>query len=237
MSVKWFMLNASAGRISIHSDIGYGGINAAEFSAQLDTIRSSTIHISINSNGGDVATGFAIYNMLARKKAHKIVTIEGLAASMASVIAMAGDQIVMPSNAMMMIHNPWGSIAGGAEQIESFSEALRRMQANIVETYRKRTKLPADKIQAMMDAETWLTASEAVELGFADEVEGAMDMAANVRDMDLRAFKRVPDTFGRSRASAAAPRTIADISQAAWDNWNKMETDNQSVPRKEDTPT
>ena len=221
---KWFAVNTIAGTIAIHSDIGSGGLKAGDFQKQLEKVRGSALHISINSNGGDVTDGFAIYNMLARHSSRKVVTIEGIAASMASVIAMVGDTIIMPQNALMMIHNPWGSIAGGADQIESFGGALKRMQANIVSAYTKRTKQPADKIQAMMDRETWLTAAEAVELGFADKIEGGLDMAASLRDMDLRAFKRVPNI--------GAPQTLDDIQEAAWRNWNKTKCDNASVPRE-----
>src|SRR5581483_6004115 len=220
---KWFAINASAARISLHSDIEMGVTNAADFSKQIDTIKSNTIHIWINSNARDVPTGFAIYNMLARHKARKIVTIEGLAASMASVIAMAGDEIIMPENSMMMIHNPWGSVAGGPDQIASFGEALKTMQANIVAAYRKRTKLSEDKIQKMMDAETWLSAGEAKKLGFADKVEGALDMAASTRDMDLRRFARVP-TFQNAKPRVVVdntPRTLADLDTAAiYEKWN-----------------
>src|SRR4051794_3430742 len=99
---------APNGEIGIFSDIGAGGVTAGAFHAALTAMRGAkTLLISINSDGGDVTTGFAIYNMLERHPARKVVRVEGLAASMASVIATVGDEVIMPANAMLMIHNPW----------------------------------------------------------------------------------------------------------------------------------
>jgi ATP-dependent protease ClpP protease subunit len=148
--------------------------------------------ISINSDGGDVSTGFAIFNMLQRHPARKVVRIDGLAASMASVIAMVGDEVIMPANAMLMIHNPWGSVTGGAEQIQSFGGALGTMRDNIVSAYVKRTKLSAETIRGLMDAESWLSAEEAVKLGFADRVEAPLAMAAIANLPDVSRFKNAP---------------------------------------------
>jgi ATP-dependent Clp endopeptidase proteolytic subunit ClpP len=149
--------------IGIFSDIGAAGLTAGDFDTALKALGSvRLLNVRINSDGGDVAAGFAIYNMLARHQAKKIVTIEGLAASMASVVAMAGDEIVMPSNAMMMIHNPFGGVVGNADAVQSFGEALESMQGSIVATYVRRTKLDAAKVQEVMDRDTWLSADEAV---------------------------------------------------------------------------
>ncbi|MEH2551058.1 ATP-dependent protease ClpP protease subunit [Bradyrhizobium sp. AZCC 2262] len=138
MSKSWFTARnaGTVGEIAIYSEIGGSGVTAEAFHADLSRMRGvSTLLISINSDGGDVSTGMAIANMLQRFPARKVVRIDGLAASMASVIAMVGDEIVMPSNAMMMIHNPWGGVVGGAEQLKSFATALEVMQANIVMAY------------------------------------------------------------------------------------------------------
>jgi ATP-dependent Clp protease, protease subunit len=147
MSKRWFSMRASAGPVGelfIFSDIGGGGVTSEAFHAELSRLKAravKTLLISINSDGGDVSTGFHIFNMLARFPAKKIVRIEGIAASMASVIAMVGDEIIMPSNAMMMVHCPWGSVTGGVDQLKSFAGALEAMQENIVGAYVKRTGL------------------------------------------------------------------------------------------------
>ncbi len=181
------------GEIRIFNDIGDFGITAMDFANALaDVGEVSTLKIAISSNGGDVSHGFAIFNMLNRHKARKVVTVEGLAASMASVIAMAGDEVVMPSNSMMMIHNPWGGTMGEAEQMKSFGEALAVMQDNIADAYVARTGLDKAEVESMMARETWLSAKKAVELGFADTVENALQIAAA---FDLRKFNHVPKKF------------------------------------------
>jgi ATP-dependent protease ClpP protease subunit len=177
----------------------------------------STIALRINSDGGDVTTGFAIFNMLRRHSARKVVTIEGLAASMASVIAMVGDEIIMPENAMMMIHNPFGGVIGIADQVKSFGNALEAMQNSIVKAYRDRTKLPESKIQSMMDAETWLTAEDAVKLKFADTIETPIAIAAS---FNLDKFAYAPKNFG---ASPKPKRSITDDSfvRDVYARWNQ----------------
>lgn len=201
---SWFTMAAGKsgnGEIRIFNDIGDFGVTAMDFANELDSIgKVSTLNISISSNGGDVAQGFAIYNMLNRHKARKVVTIEGLAASMASVIAMAGDEVLMPANAMMMIHNPWGITMGEADQMKSFGEALETMQDNIADAYVARTGMDKTEVEAMMARETWLSAKKAVELGFADSVEEVLQIAAA---FDLRKFNHVPKKFADSNERIA----------------------------------
>jgi ATP-dependent Clp protease protease subunit len=212
---SWFAArsaSSSVGEITIYQDIGAGGVTADDFHAALTRLRGvSTLLIYINSDGGDVSTGMAILNMLQRFPARKLVRIDGLAASMASVIAMVGDEIVMPSNAMLMIHNPWGSVGGTAEQIKSFGEALTIMKSNIVGAYTKRTKLGVDHIRRLMDAETWMGADEAVRLGFADRVEAPLAMAAMASLPDVSKFRNAPST----------PRGLDAIRVHSFDKFNR----------------
>jgi ATP-dependent Clp protease protease subunit len=207
---SWFAMKGAGegvGEIRIFNDIGDFGVSAMDFAQGLDALGAvKTLNISISSNGGDVSHGFAIFNMLNRHKAWKVVTVEGLAASMASVVAMAGDEVRMPANAMMMIHNPWGALMGEADQIKSFGEALEVMQDNIADAYVARTKMDKAEVLALMARETWLSAKKAVELGFADTVENSLQMAAA---FDLRKFKHVPRKF------ADANTRIADMSKTA----------------------
>ena len=201
MAKSWFKIakarGANAGDILIYSDIGAGNATAQDFHAELQGLgKVDTLNIRISSDGGDVFHGFAIYNMLMRHAAHKVVTVDGLAASMASVITMAGDEVVMPSNAMLMIHNPWGGVVGSADEIKSFGDALDKMGAGILDAYRTRTGIAPKELQAMMDQETWLSAKEAVSMGFADRIEKPVAMAAGAFNLDR--FNHVPDSFGRS---------------------------------------
>lgn len=196
----WFSMNANAdgtADIAILSDIGMFGVTASDFRNQLIALgKPSEIRISISSDGGDVADGFAIYNMLNRHPANKIVTIDGLAASMASVVAMAGDEVIMPSNAMLMIHNPWGLAVGEADQLASFADALAIMQTNIAQTYKDRTGLPLAEIRSLMNKETWFSAKDAVAKGFADRVEKAAPVDAKA--FNLARFNHVPALFGHT---------------------------------------
>jgi ATP-dependent Clp protease protease subunit len=195
------------GHIAIFSDIGAWGVSASDFRRQLDAIgKVDTLNVAIGSNGGDVFTGFQIYNMLARHDARKIVTIEGIAASMASVIAMAGDEVVIPENSMIMIHDPTGGVSGSAEEIQSFAEAMKKMRQNIIDAYRSRTGLSSKEVRAMMEKTTWLDAKEAKQLGFADTIEKPM---AIVNAVDLSRFPNVPAAFGRASTTEDAMTTAA----------------------------
>ena len=128
------------------------------------------IDIFINSYGGSVFEGTAIYNQLKRHPAHKTVYIDGFACSIASVIAMAGDEIVMPRNALMMIHNMWMGVCGNAAELRKAADDLDTINAAGRGAYLERTgeKLSEDKLVEMMDAETWLTAEQCIEYGLAD---------------------------------------------------------------------
>src|SRR5690606_17029031 len=127
MSQSWFKMRGAArdgkriGQIAIYGDIGAFGVTANDFRNALEGLGDvDELHINITSDGGDISTGYAIFNMLSRHLSKKIITVDALAASMASVIFMAGDERVMPKNSMLMIHNPWGGIIGSSDEIISF---------------------------------------------------------------------------------------------------------------------
>lgn len=148
-----------------------------------------TLNVHINSPGGDVFEGFAIYNVLKQHPADVIVDIDGMAASVASVISMAGDTIRMADNALMMIHNPMGGQYGTAEELRAKADLMDQIRDNMIATYDKRTKLGATKIAELADAETWMNAAEAKRLGFIDDITDELQMAAC---FDLSSFKNAP---------------------------------------------
>ena len=181
----------SVGEIFIDDDIGEGmfdeGITAKSFRNDLARLGDvSELRIFINSGGGSVFDGIAIFNQIARHKARKVVHVDGIAASIASVIAMAGDEILIAENGMMMIHSASGVTMGTAADHRETAEALDRVDGSIVNTYVNRTGAKPDDIRQMMAATTWMTAQEAVELGFADKVSDPIDIAACVRGFDLK---------------------------------------------------
>lgn len=130
--------------------------------------------------------------MLKRHKAHVNVYIDGLAASIASVVAMAGDKVIMPKNAMMMIHNPWTIAIGNAEDFRKLADDLDQIRESIVEAYKRKTILDEDEIKELMDDETWLTAEECKEYGFADELEEEKEIAASINTNMLNKYKNTP---------------------------------------------
>ena len=128
------------------------------------------IVVWLNSPGGDVFAASQIYNMLKEYSGKVTVKIDGIAASAASVIAMAGSEILMSPVAMMMIHNPATVIFGEASDLQSGIDMLSEVKESIINAYEQKTSLPRNKISKMMDSETWFSAQKAVELGFADKV-------------------------------------------------------------------
>ncbi len=155
----------------IYEDIGedfFGdGVSAKNIKSQLDGM-TGDLTVRINSYGGDVFEGHAIYNLIRHYEGGtKTVVIDGLAASAASVIAMAGDEIVMPINAMMMIHDPWTISIGSADDFRKEADVLDQIKGTIVDVYASKTDMAKDEIAELMAVETWLNVDEAEGMGFA----------------------------------------------------------------------
>lgn len=144
-------------------------ITPKQFKSELISSDGDVI-VWINSPGGDVFAASQIYNMLKEYNGKVTVKIDGIAASAASVIAMAGSEILMSPVAMMMIHNPATVIFGEASDFQCGIDMLSEVKESIINAYEKKTGLARNKISKMMDSETWFSANKAVELGFADKV-------------------------------------------------------------------
>ena len=166
-----------------------------KFLDQLDGTENINIHI--NSGGGSVFGGIAIYNMLRRNNAHKTVYVDGLAASIASVIMMAGDEIVMPKNATVMIHKPSASYfftTKNADDLRKDAESLDTCQEAIMQTYMTKAKVDKKEIEQKVNDETWLTGEEAAEL-FDIKVEEANDAVACAGSSMFFCYKNVPTSL------------------------------------------
>lgn len=173
--------NDDVAELSVYGDIGeWLDVDSREFTSQLKGITAKRLNVRINSGGGSVFTAQAILSSLRRHSAEVVVYIDGLAASAASVIAMAGDRVIMPANAMMMIHNPWTGTYGEAKDMRKMADTLDSVRDSIVAAYREKTGLEDSAIIELMDAETWMTGEEAVANGFADELEVTHKVAASV---------------------------------------------------------
>lgn len=164
--------------VLIHETIGenwYGdGLTAKRFARDLKALGEiDQILVRINSPGGAVFDGIAIYNTLKAHGATIEVFVEGLAASIASVIAMAGHTIRVGHGAMFMVHNPWTIAMGDADDMREVADMLDKVGESLIDIYHTRTGLEVAELRKLLDAETWLTAAEAVEKNFADEVDQA----------------------------------------------------------------
>jgi ATP-dependent Clp endopeptidase proteolytic subunit ClpP len=189
---RWFEFKALAqgAEIAIYDEIGAFGMPAKAFLDELKALApAADVMLRINSPGGSVFDGVAIYNALKRHNGRVTVLIDGIAASIASMIAMAGDEVVMPANAMLMLHDPSGLVMGTASDMRSMADALDKMKAGMVGAYRDKSSRDDAEIEALMLAETWLTADEAIDLGLADRIEEPVRMAAH---FDLSRFQNPP---------------------------------------------
>ncbi len=181
------------GEILIFDEIGGGfftdGVTAKGFADDLKALgKIRTLNIFINSPGGSVFEGVAIFNQLKRHPARKNVFIDGMAASIASVIAMAGDEISVAANGFIMIHEAWAVAVGNAAELRKTAGQLEKITDSILGTYAARTGAPENVIGDMMAEETWMNAEEAVERGFADKITEEVAIAAH---FDLGQFRNV----------------------------------------------
>lgn len=171
---SWYQIkNRSNGEIeiSIMEEIGGWGVSAKSFRDDLKHLgETEPIHLHINSDGGDIFAGNEIYNALMEHKGKVRVSVGALAASMASVIAMAGDEISIAENGMLMVHDPWTIFLGDAEEMRKTADTLDDLKAGIVKAYQRQTNLDPAAIAALMSDETWMTAEEAQQLGFVDSI-------------------------------------------------------------------
>lgn len=138
---------------------------------QLKELDVDTINVHINSYGGDVAEGLAIYNVLREHKAQIVTICDGFACSAASVVFMAGDRRVMQPASLLMIHNAWTVAMGNAAQLRKTADDIETITQASVEAYKKVATISEEEIKALMDAETWILPKDAVEYGFATEID------------------------------------------------------------------
>lgn len=173
-------------------------VTPRSFAEDLESLGGKDVTVRINSGGGDVFAAHAIHNQLVAYKGRVTVVIDGLAASAATIIAVAGDRIIMPSNALFMIHNPAIGLSDyyGADELLKAAEALNTIKGSIVAAYRKRCKASAEELAAMMDAEMWMGAAECMEKGFVDEIQGSVSpvlngssLIVNSINFDMKNFK------------------------------------------------
>lgn len=188
MKRKYFSLekNEQTATLNIYGDITswaweeLGEVSAVNLSKQLEAMGDvNQIDVFINSYGGEVAEGLAIYNALRRHKAKVRTVCDGFACSIASVIFMAGDERVMNESSLLMIHNAWTYAAGNADELRKQADDLEKITQASIEAYKSHSSLAEDDIKALMDAETWILPEEALAYGFATSIDKVENNAAS----------------------------------------------------------
>lgn len=255
MPIKFRAQSQEEADILIYGDIGESfwseeSVTAKSFRKDLDAVGNvKRLNIYINSSGGNIFDAQAIFSMLQRHAAQKTVYVDGIAASAASVIAMAGDKIIMPVNALIMIHRAWTFMAGNSNDMRKIADTLEIIDRTIIEVFSARTGLEEDKIIELMDVETWMTAEEAISYGFADEIEQAKQIAASIRNniltingnvFDLSKFKNlskletlleirngvVPNDVSKEKApeeEAWESPNLSDFTDESWEDLSDSE--------------
>lgn len=213
--------SATKAEILIYDQIGYdwwtgGGVTAKSFKEELDKLDASVneIHVHINSPGGDVFDGVAIYNLLKQHKAKIIVYIDGLAASISSVIALAGDEVIIGEGALYMIHLPWTFAMGNRMDLDNTVNRLITVEAQLIGIYMKKTGLDKVELTKMLEDETWLDADQAMEKGFVDKKsDDTVAIAASA--MDKRWLNKAPRNYTSETmvAKSLAQDTIKKIEE------------------------
>lgn len=241
---SWYSIKAKANdtaEISIYDEIGFWGVSAASFAQDLKDCGNNLkqINLHIHSPGGDVFDGIAIYNLLKNHPANVTVYIDGLAASMASVIAMAGNEVIMPENAMMMIHKPWGIQGGDAEDMRKYADLLDKVENTLIPAYANKTGKTPEELAEMLSAETWLNGKECVEQGFADKLAEPLVAMASIKSRKLEDFEKMPNEIKnmlfkpQGNAGASAPQATPTEQSAPVNKSSTVPVDNTAQVQAE----
>lgn len=215
--MNWYALSSKPAlkqtEISIFDEIGMFGVSAKQFISELQAVPADhSILLKIHSPGGEVFDGNAIFTALQRR-GNVEVQIEGIAASMATVISLAGSPVKMAANGFYMIHNPWGSAVGDSSEMRKQAELLDRIRQNMVNAYAAKSGQEPALIESWMDAETWFTAEQARAAGFVDEITDGMALAASANFRALAKYRNAPaDLTARAlqMENPSAPEILAE---------------------------
>lgn len=218
---SWYSISAATrgvAEVMLYDDIGAWGISARQFARDLAALGDvSQINLRIHSGGGDVMDGTAMYNILRGHSARVEVYIDGMAASMASVVAMAGDVIYMPANSMMMIHKPWGGQVGDADDMREYADLLDKVEGTLIQAYARKSGKSVDEIAALLKVTTWMDGNEAVAAGFADQVLEPIKAAAQLNSKRLEEYTSMPPhmkNLMNPRNSVSTPPVVTVVEPA-----------------------
>ena len=192
--------------IYIYDEIGSHDVNAKSFIEELKKYKGKPLNIHINSIGGEVFDGMAIANAIKQHQGETRSYVEGIAASIATIVVLAADKVYMSENSLFMINNAWGGSMGEANDLRKQADVLEKISNEIANTYVKKTNLPVDRVKEMMQEETWLNAEEAKEIGFVDEITEAIKVAAKY---DVSEFKNITESNIKSILNIKTKKEMA----------------------------
>ncbi|MCF1710396.1 Clp protease ClpP [Tabrizicola sp. J26] len=213
---NWYTIRArgTGAEVLIYDEIGAYGVSAKGFLAELGALPDGVpIDLRLNSPGGSVFDAVAIYNALHRHDGTITVWIDGVAASAASYVAMAGDEIVMPENAFLMIHDPSGLVMGTATDMREMADTMDKIADGMIRGYATRSGRTEEEIAALMAAETWFDAEAALEAGLATRMIEPVRIAAS---FDIGRFRNAPPALAEAIADPAS-ESNQDVNEAAGD--------------------
>ncbi|EPR3311041.1 head maturation protease, ClpP-related [Pseudomonas aeruginosa] len=209
------------------------GVTAKRIAGALRVIGENDVVVNINSPGGDMFEGLAIYNLLREHPGNVTIKVLGMAASAASIIAMAGDEVQVARAGFLMIHNAWTWAAGNRHDFREFAEYLEPFDAAMADVYVARTGLDAKTVATMMDGETWIGGSKAVEHGFADSLLDSDEVAAGNEKPTAKAVRRVENALRASgMPRSEAMRLISEFKASLSDSAGRGERDATDPGRK-----
>jgi ATP-dependent Clp protease protease subunit len=198
-------------------------VTPKQFKKDMDALGEiDTLNVYINSEGGDPFAAEAIYSMLKRHKAEKVIHVDGLAASAATIPLMAGDRRIMLSNGIVMVHKAWTVAMGNSNDFRKLANDLEKIEEGVIAIYQQATKLEKEKIMQIMEEETWMTATEALEFGFITEIEKEKQVAAcldgsfldvNGQKINLSSFKNPSKMMIEMLSRSEKPKDKLDQTQ------------------------
>lgn len=216
-------LSENKTEIVIYDEIGQWGIDSKAFIEEIKEISTENILLRINSPGGSVIDGLAIHDAIKRAPQKITAQIEGLAASIASIIALAADEVTMSQNSLFMIHNVWGGETGGAKDMRKAADLMEKMGDRLVNIYVGKTGKDESEIRNWMDEETWFTADEALAAGFIDYVEEPIALAAkfDINKLNYKNTSIVVDMFKSNKKLFKMENQFEELKNFISDLFNK----------------
>ncbi len=241
----WFNIknNESSVDVQILDEIGGYGVTGKQFISELkDGLKADDkVNLLINSPGGSVIEGNLIYNEIVNLSNHVTAEVSGMAASMASIIAMAADKVLIHENSYLMIHNPWTLAMGDSDELRKTADLMDGMKNSAIKAYQRHSELSEDKISEMMDEETWMSGLDAVAMGFAHEMLEPLDIAAVVKEIPESVKALVINDMepkeDESTEADDAPADETDINTADADADTESDTGVEEEPSEPSEPS